>query len=357
MTDFVSNQEIIAAARQNLEQGPWDYLVGGSESETTMRRNRLGLDRIAFRPRVLRDVSHVDAAGALLGHALRIPVLLAPIGSLQMFDDGGAATSALAAATFGTIPAISSLTLPSLEETAAASPGPKIYQLYVTGDWDWVCDTLTRAKQAGYVALCLTVDTAAYSRRERQMIDRYLPPAREAPPDPKWRASVTWEMLDRIKSFAGLPFILKGITSAEDARMALDHGVDAIWVSNHGGRQLDHARGSIDALPEIVRAAAEQASIVFDGGILRGSDVVKALALGADAVAIGKLQGWGLAAGGAAGLVRVLELLEDEIRIAMALLGVTRLDQLDTSYLCAAEPVTFPHEMSAFPGISDPRLI
>ncbi|MBI4213292.1 MAG: alpha-hydroxy-acid oxidizing protein, partial [Chloroflexi bacterium] len=321
LIDFVSNQEIIAAARQNLEQGPWDYLVGGSESETTMRRNRLGLDRIAFRPRVLRDVSTVDPSGTLLGHALRIPVLLAPIGSLQMFADGGAAASAVAAATFGTIPVISSLTQPSLEQTAVASTGPKVYQLYVTGDWDWVCNTLTRVKQAGYVALCLTVDSAAYSRRERQMIDRYLPPARQAPPDPKWRASVTWEMLDRIKSFAGLPFMLKGITSVEDALMAVEHGVDAIWVSNHGGRQLDHARGSIDVLPEIVQAVARRARIVFDSGILRGSDVIKALALGADAVAIGKLQGWGLAAGGEAGLVRVLELLEDEIRISMALLG------------------------------------
>ena len=154
--------------------------------------------------------------------------------------------------------------------------------------------------------------------------------------------------MDRIKDFAGLPFLVKGIATAEDAALAVEHGVEVIWVSNHGGRQLDHGRGTIEVLPEIVQAVGGNAQVVLDGGIQRGSDVVKALALGANAVAIGKLQGWGLAAAGADGLVRVLELLEEEIQIAMALLGITRLDQLDASYLCAAEPVTFPHEMSAF---------
>ena len=162
--------------------------------------------------------------------------------------------------------------------------------------------------------------------------------------------------MDRIRDFAGLPFMLKGIATAEDAAIAVEHGVEAIWVSNHGGRQLDHGRGTIEMLPEITQAAAGKAQIILDGGIQRGSDVLKACALGANAVAIGKLQGWGLAAGGVEGLVRVLELLEEEMRIAMGLLGVTRLGELNPSYLCAAEPVALPHEMSAFANLPDGRL-
>ncbi|HEY3118395.1 MAG TPA: alpha-hydroxy acid oxidase, partial [Chloroflexota bacterium] len=200
------------------------------------------------------------------------------------------------------------------------------------------------------------VDTAMYSRRERPMLDRYNARQGRTPTDQRWRASITWELMDRIKDFASLPFLVKGIATAEDAAIAVEHGVEVIWVSNHGGRQLDHGRGTIEVLPEIVQAVGGRAQVVLDGGIQRGSDVLKALALGADAVAIGKLQGWGLAAAGVDGLVRVLELLEEEIQIAMALLGVTRLDQLDSSYLCAAEPVTFPHEMSAFVNLPESQV-
>ena len=162
--DFVSNQEVIVAARAKLEQGAWDYLVGGSESETTMRRNRLGFDRLAFRPRILVDVSKIDPSGSLLGHPLRIPVVLAPIGSLQQFDPAGAVAGAKAAGEFGTVLVVSTATEPSLEETAACTSNPKIFQLYVNDDWAWVQDTLNRAKAAGYVALCLTVDSSLYSR-------------------------------------------------------------------------------------------------------------------------------------------------------------------------------------------------
>ncbi|MBI2359960.1 MAG: alpha-hydroxy-acid oxidizing protein [Deltaproteobacteria bacterium] len=349
--DFVSNQEIILAARRNLSQNVWDYLTGGAESETTMRRNRRSLDSIAFRPRVLVDVSQIDTSTSFLGHKLRIPVMLAPIGSLQILAPGGGATVAMAAAEFGTINFVSSVTQPSLEETAASGSNPKIFQLYVHGDLKWVETILARAKKAGYAALCLTVDTAYYGRRERQMIDRWLPPARRVPPDPKHQASVTWETLDMVKEIAGLPFILKGVATAEDAAIAVQHGVDVIYVSNHGGRQLDHNRATIDMLPEIVQAVKGKAEIIMDGGILRGSDILKAIALGARAVAIGKLQGWGLAAAGKEGLVRVLELLENEILTVMGLLGVTRVNELSPAHVCKADPVTLPHEMSAFVNI------
>jgi glycolate oxidase len=162
--------------------------------------------------------------------------------------------------------------------------------------------------------------------------------------------------MDRIREIAGLPFVLKGVATAEDAAIAVQHGVDAIWVSNHGGRQLDHGQATIDMLPEVVQAVNGRAQIVVDGGFQRGSDVLKAIAMGANAVAIGKLQGWGLGANGTAGLVRVLEILEAEMLVAMGLLGVTSLDQLGSAYLTKAEPVMFPHEMSQWVELANHPL-
>ena len=355
--DFVTNQEIIMAARRNLNQNVWDYLTGGAESETTMRRNRLALDSLAFRPRVLIDVSKIDTAAAFLGHKLRIPVMLAPIGSLQSLVPEGGVAVAKAAAGFGTVNFVSSVTQPALEEIAAASPNPKVFQLYVQGDMKWVADILGRVKQSGYKALCLTVDTAHYGRRERQLMDRWLPPSlRGGQAQRHYRAALTWEIMDAIKEMAGLPFILKGVATAEDAEIAVKHGVQAVYISNHGGRQLDHGRGTIEVLPEIVAAVGGKAEIVMDGGITRGTDVLKAIVLGAKAVAIGKLQGWGLAAAGEAGLVRVLELLENEITITMGQLGVRSLAELTPKHVCKAAPVAPAHEMSAFPHIPGGRI-
>jgi isopentenyl diphosphate isomerase/L-lactate dehydrogenase-like FMN-dependent dehydrogenase len=346
--DFVTNQEVIIAARRNLTQDVWDYLSGGSESETTMRRNRLGFDSLALRPRVCVDVSKIDTSTTFLGRKLRIPVMMAPIGSLQTITPEGGVAVAKAAAEFGTMNFVSSVTQPSLEEIAASTNHPKIFQLYIRGGLDWCEEILERVKKAGYMALCLTVDTAHYSRRERQMMNRWLPPSKRVESRRIYQAMVTWEMLAAIKKIANMPFILKGVATAEDAKIAVDHGVDVVYVSNHGGRQLDQGRGTMDILPEVVAAVNGKADVLLDGSVLRGTDVIKAIALGAKAVTIGKLQGWGLAAGGSAGLVRVLELLEEELIIDMGLLGVTRIDQIDVKYVCQAPPVTFPHEMSAF---------
>lgn len=354
--EYVSNQEIIQAAHRNLPQDVWDYLSGGAESETTMRRNRLGFDTLALKPRVLVDVSKIDTGATFLGQELRIPVMMAPIGSLQTITPEGGVAVAKAAAEFGTMNFVSSVTQPSLEEIAASTNHPKIFQLYIRGDLDWCGEIVGRVKQAGYIALCLTVDTAHYSRRERPLLNRWQPPSRRTETGRIFQAMLTWEMAGAIKEMAGMPLIIKGIATAEDAKLAVEHGVDVIYVSNHGGRQLDHGRGTIDTLPEIVQAAGGKAEVVLDGGITRGTDVVKALALGAKAVTIGKLQGWGLGAGGAAGLVKVLELLEEEVTIDMALLGVTRVEQLNPSYVCAALPVGFAHEMSAFPYIAGGQL-
>jgi isopentenyl diphosphate isomerase/L-lactate dehydrogenase-like FMN-dependent dehydrogenase len=357
--DFVSNEEIIREARRRINQGAWDYLVGGSESETTLRRNRRAFDRIAFRPRILVDVSHLDASTTFLGQKLRIPAILAPIGSLQVFDPEGALGSTRAATDFGIMHVVSSVTLPSLEETAAATPTPKIFQLYVQGDTKWTEDILHRVKQAGYAALALTVDVAHYSRRERPMITRQLPPTQRTrnPEARSYQAALTWETMDMIREFAGLPFMLKGVQTAEDAEVAVQHGVDVIWVSNHGGRQIDHGLGSLETLPEIVSAVAGRARIVLDGGVQRGSDILKAVAMGADVVALGRLQAWGLSAGGQAGVLRMLEILEDEMLCAMGLIGITSISQLTGKYVCPAEPVTEAHEMSSWVNMPVARIV
>jgi glycolate oxidase len=357
--DVVSNEELIREARRRLPQGAWDYLVGGSESETTLRRNRHAFDKVAFRPRILVDVSNVDPSVTFLGQKLRIPAILAPIGSLQVFDPEGAVAVTRAATEFGVMHCVSTATLPSLEETMAATPTPKIFQLYVFGDDQWVEDLIARVKDAGYAALALTVDVAHYSRRERPMLTRYQPPTRRinAAPERRWQASLTWDTMDRIRDMAGLPFMLKGVQTAEDAELAVQHGVDYIWVSNHGGRQIDHGLGSLDTLPEIVDVVNGRAKIIVDGGVQRGGDILKALALGADVVALGRLQGWGLAAGGEAGLVRMLEILEDELVSAMGLIGLTGMDKLTHKYVCAAEPVTDAHEMSSWVNMPVARII
>jgi glycolate oxidase len=346
---FSTLHEIVRAARTNLAPGPWDYLIGGAETETTLRRNRQALDSLAFRPRVLRDVSAVDASATFFGRPTRIPVMLAPIGSIETFAEGGGATAAKAAAAFGVPQMLSSVCNPGLEAVAKAADGIRIFQLYVRGDDAWVDDWVRRAADHGYAAFCLTVDTACYSRRERDLARRFVKPWRTRAAGFEFQAGLNWDHVKRFKDTHAIPLILKGIATAEDATLAIEHGVEGVYVSNHGGRQLDHGRGAIAALPEVVEAVGGRATVLVDGGFVRGTDVVKAIALGAQAVGVGRIACCGLAAAGQPGLERVLELLEDEIRIALGLLGVSRLEDLDRSYLFPATPVTVPHATSAFP--------
>jgi isopentenyl diphosphate isomerase/L-lactate dehydrogenase-like FMN-dependent dehydrogenase len=348
--DFLNLHEIVAKARQNLSQNDWDYIVGGAESETTLRRNRMAFESVAFRPRVLRDVSKVDASVNRFGRKLRLPVLLAPVGSLESFHPAGAESVARAAGEFGVGHMLSSVCDPGLEDLAAAAPDAlRLYQLYVRGDAAWVDDHVERAIAHGYAAFCITVDTAHYSRRERDIAKRFVTAGRRRVQGRAFQAGLDWRTVERIKSKFKIPLAIKGIATAEDAVLALDHGVEWIYVSNHGGRQLDHGRGSFDVLPEVVDAVAGRARILIDGSICRGTDVVKAIATGADLVGIGRMQCYALAAGGQAGVVRLLELLEDEVQRCLGLLGVTRLADLDRSHLCAATPVNAPHVLSAFP--------
>jgi len=348
--EFQNLHELIRKARANLNQNSWDYIVGAAETETTMRRNRMALDEIAFRPRVLRNVAHVDASVEQFGRKMRLPVVIAPVGALELFEPGAAASVARAAGTFGAAHMLSSVSEPGLEKTAEAAPDAlRMYQLYVRGGDAFVEDCVSRAVASGYTAFCLTVDTAHYSRRERDIAKRYVRASRVRATGGDFQKGLEWRTVKLIKDKFRIPLVIKGIATAEDAQIALDHGVDWIYVSNHGGRQLDHGRGAMHVLPEIVEAVQGRAKIMVDGGFCRGSDIVKAIAMGADLVGIGRLQCWALAASGENGVLRMLELLEDEVIRCLGLLGVRNFGELDKSYLHQAAPTNLPHVFSAFP--------
>ncbi len=358
-----TNQELIIEARKRMSPASWDYLSGGGESETTLKRNRYALDSIAFRPRVLISVAQPDPSTTFMGQSLRIPVIAAPIGSLHLMDPGGNIPVVRAMDSFGSIPVISIMTNPRLEDCAAETDGFKVFQLYVRGDMDWVKKTLDRVVGAGFNALAITVDTAHYGRRERDQYNRFNRRAFaqrsnldgiDLDQEWRWRGELTWDFVDRCKQHCGLPVLVKGIATREDAEIAVERGIDVIWVSNHGGRQLDHGRGTIEALAEVASVAKGKVPIVVDGGFVRGSDMVKAMIVGADAVAVGKLQGWALAAGGEAGLVRAFEILENEITVTMGLLGVNKLSELTPQHLHhGAMPMNPPSPWSPFPVVTE----
>lgn len=348
---FLAMHEIVQKARQKLNHDAWDYIVGGTETETTLNRNRASIDALAFRPRVLRDVSKIDLTTQFLGQTLRLPILLAPVGSLELFSEHAAADAARAAGEFGCAHMLSSICSPGLEAVANAAPDTqRLFQLYVHGDPAWVDEVAAKAVEHDYSAFCLTVDSALYSRRERDLAKRNI--RRSVVPGREHQATLTWKDVDRLKSNLSIPLILKGIVTAEDAELAVEHGVDMIYVSNHGGRQLDHGLGTMEVLPEIVKVVNGRAKIIIDGGFNRGSDVVKAVAAGADMVGLGRMQCYALAADGIAGVVRMLELLEIEIRICMGLLGVTSFEQLNPRYLQAAQAPGAANVLSAFPLLS-----
>src|SRR4051812_14760143 len=269
---FLTLQEIYQAAKRNLAPGPWAYLVGGAETETTVLRNRRALDEIAFRPRVLRDVSTIDSSATFLGRKVRLPVMLAPIGGLESIVEGGAASAARGAAQFGVPQMLSSVCKPGLEETAAAAQTTRVFQLYVRGDDAWVDDWVRRARDNGFCAFCLTVDVAMYSRRERDLLGRFVKPWRSRAGEGKaFQAALSWDHVKRFKDKHDVPLIIKGIATAEDALLALEHGVQVVYVSNHGGRQLDHGLGSIAVLPETRKRMAATPAEWSDGAFLRGT--------------------------------------------------------------------------------------
>jgi len=373
MSGFPTLQDLVWAAREKLPTAVWEFVTFGTETETTLRRNRRALDSLAFLPRIMRDVSDVDPATTLLNVKLRIPVLLAPVGSIALLEKSGAVAAAKAAETFGTMHIVSGFAAPGFEAVAGATKAPLVYALHPRADEAFLDDLVDRVAASGYKAIAFVSEAAYYSRRERDLMNNletaakrtrsyasYLGQQREerargARPSREGLLGtvITWEMLERVKRRSGLPLILKGVTTAVDARLALEHGVDVIYISNHGGRAIDHGRGTIQALPEIVAAVKGKLDVIIDGGFVRGTDVLKAIALGAKAVCMGRMQSWALAAGGEAGLMRMLEILEEEIIVTMGLLGVTRLDQLSPDFVTPVEPVVPAHPLSAFPVVME----
>lgn len=346
---FACSQQMLEQARKNVSKSTWDYINGAAGSETTMRRNRYALDSLAFLPRVLRDVSKVDATTTLLGHKCRLPLALAPMGSMHLMHKDGATASGKAAGDFGVPHILSSVARHTPAEVAAANTGLKIYQLYIRGDLDWIKGRLDVARKAGFQALVMTVDAANYGIRDRQIINAFARPSADiADENREFQAAMTWEGMAAVKKYWAGPMILKGIATAADARLAIDHGIEVVYVSNHGGRELDHGRGTLDMLPEIVEAVAGRAEVWIDGGFVRGTDIVKALCLGAKAVGIARLQAWALSAGGYPALAQMLLNLEEEVTNAMGLIGATTLAGLGKEYLTRVTPMGPTHEHSAF---------
>src|SRR5881409_707634 len=328
---FVTLPEIRRAARERLPREAWNFGDGGAETETTLRRNRRHLDRLAIEQNVLVDVREIDLRTRLLGVPLSWPVSVAPMGGLVLFHPEGDVEMARGAAQADTLQSLSGATGWPVEEVAkAAGKAPQMFQLYHHGDRGWVRELLARVEASGYQAVALTVDVQLYGRRERDVLARFSPrKAMEiAPnprgPNPEYQARLTWADVEWLQKTTKLPLGLKGIMTVRDARRAVEMGVRLIWVSNHGGRQLDHTQSTIDALPPIVEAVAGGAEIMVDGGFSRGTDVVKGLARGAKMVAIGRTVLWGLAADGAAGVARAFEILREEVRTTIGLCGRTR---------------------------------
>lgn len=369
MSNFSTSQELVLAAHRNLSKTVWDYVTYGTESETTVLRNRQALDSIALLPRVLVDVSLIDCATTLVGVPLRIPVILAPIGSLALINPRAALPVAEAVAEFGTFQVLSEAAAPGYQAVAAQTKAALGYGYLGRNPHAELEELIPRIVDAGFKAIVVTSEAPYYSRRERDLINQLktgstrertyasfmqqqraeLSEGKVASKDGLIGGTMTWKLLRQIKAKSGLPLILKGITTAADAKLAVEHGVDVVYVSNHGGRALDHARGSMDALPEVVAAVKGAADVIVDGGFVRGSDILKAIATGAKAVAVGRMQAWALAAAGSAGVVRMLEILEEELIVNMGMLGVTKLAELTPAVLAAARPVVQPHPLSAFP--------
>ena len=336
----VADLEVVA--RRKLPQGVYDYYAGGAEDEQTLDANREAFRRVFLRPRALVGVARVDTDTTVLGHRVSFPVLIAPVAYQRMADPEGELATARAAAAAGTLMIVSTIATASIEEIAEAASGPRWFQLYMAPERPLSEDLIARAEAAGYQGICLTVDTPMLGRRERDVRNRFAPTGMvlsnfegDLARMPRTRMgsgfavgasrlldpSITWDSVRWMRTQTRLPIIVKGLIAAADVEPAIDAGVSAIVVSNHGGRQLDGCEPALAALPNVVAAAAGRVEIYVDGGVRRGSDVVKALALGARAVLIGRPVVWGLAAGGQAGVARALEMLRSELEMAMALCG------------------------------------
>jgi L-lactate dehydrogenase (cytochrome) len=368
-------------ARRRLPRAVYDFVEGGAGDERTVTRNRAAFDRLLLRPRVLVDVSKREQATTVLGQRVATPVLVSPTGMAGLCWPKGEVAAARAAHEAGTIYTLSTHSSCSIEEVATEAPGPLWFQLYVWQNRDLTRSFVERARAAGYRALVLTVDVPIISRRERDIRNGFTVPPRitvrnavdtlrrvgwmrrvllgprltlanlvGAPGAPRTDIvtlggvanrqvdpSVAWADLAWFRSLWSGPLLLKGVLTAADARRAADHGVDGLIVSNHGGRQLDGAPASVEALPQVVDAVGDRIEVLLDGGVRRGADVVRALALGARAVMVGRPYLYGLGAGGSGGVRRALDILASEVDHALALVGVPRVGDLDRTVVARAD--------------------
>ena len=346
-------------ARARMSHAAWEYVNGAAADEITVRWNREAFDRIRLKPRVLVDVSKPDASVTLLGHGMPFPILLAPTASQQATHPEGEMATVRAAGAAGTTMVLSTLSNTSVEDVAKAAKRPVWFQLYVQRDRGFTRELVRRAVAAGCRALCLTVDTPiAGARNREQRAPLVTPPGVGHPHLEGLKESqelaghlargessifssllspdLTWKDLAWLQSFAGVPVVVKGVLNPDDADRAVKEGVAGIIVSNHGGRNLDTVPATVDALPGVVERVAGRVPVLVDGGIRRGTDVLKALALGATAVLIGRPYVYGLGAAGEEGVARVLKILQDEFLMAMALTGRPAVRSIDRSVLWQA---------------------
>jgi isopentenyl diphosphate isomerase/L-lactate dehydrogenase-like FMN-dependent dehydrogenase len=312
-------------AEKKLDANARAYFAGGAGDEVTLRENLAAFERRKLRPRVLVDVSSVSTATTVLGTQIALPILIAPLALQRLAHPDGELATARAAAAAGTIMCLSTAATARPAEVAATAPGaPRWFQVYVFAERSLTEELIAEAVESGFSALALTADTPYLGRRERDLrVDFRIPEQLTVAGDifaQGFHAGLSWRDLEWLAGY-GLPVVVKGILTSEDAHLACEHGATAIVVSNHGGRQLDGVPASLDALEEIVAAVDGRAEVLLDGGVRRGTDVLKALALGARAVLIGRAMVWGLTVAGEEGVADVLRLLRDEVELGLALLG------------------------------------
>ena len=344
---MINIADYVAAASEKVDPAVWCYFEGGAGDEVTLRANVASYGRWRFRPRMLVDVSEVTTATTLLGTPVSMPLGVAPFAMQRLIDPEGEVATARAASAAGALMCVSTLTTSTHAEIAAAGIGPRWLQLYVLSDRQRTLDHIQEARETGYSAVVLTVDLPYVGRRERDVRlgfpnpppDLHLPYANLFETTP----TLAWTDIEWIRAEADLPLVIKGVLTHEDAALAVEHGAEAVWVSNHGGRQLDGVAAGLDALPEVVEAVAERCEVYVDGGIRRGTDVLKALALGARAAFAARPFAAGLAVDGEAGVASVLSILRDELTLGLALLGCASPDQVARSHV---EP-TLPYDLNA----------
>lgn len=352
ITNVCEYEEI---AKQKLPKMIYDYYASGAEDQWTLKENRNAFSRILFRPRILIDVSNIDMTTTVLGFNISMPIMIAPTAMQKMAHPEGEYATARAASAANTIMTLSSWATSSVAEVASTGPGVRFFQLYVYKDRDVVRQLVKRAERAGFKAIVLTVDTPRLGRREADIKNRFALPSfltlknfedldlgkMERTNDSGLASyvasqvdrSLSWKDVKWLQTITSLPIIVKGVMTAEDTRLAIQAGVAGIVVSNHGARQLDYVPATINCLEEVVKAARGQVPVFLDGGIRRGTDVFKALALGASGVFIGRPVVFALAADGEAGVRKVLQMLRDELELTMALSGCTSLKEITRNHI------------------------